>query len=142
MKDKKWNRTGMRMINFESEHRTFNKYIVSVLHGNVIGGGQYSSFIRPYSELECNGRINEPGHLRAFDLKHFNLTYRLKEWLEANKDQYIILYEFYHWKNGKRTLHGHVIQDVKDPSVFKTFKNPYVTWKSQTVLVEAINFLN
>jgi hypothetical protein len=142
MKEKKWNKTGMRMINFESEHKTFNHYIVSVCHGNVIGGGQYSSFIRPHSETECNGRENPPGHLRSFDLKLFHLSYSVKKWLESNPEKYIILYEFYHFSHGKKMIHGHVIQSVQDPSEFHTFRNPYTTWKSQTVLVEAINFLN
>ena len=141
MKEKIWNKSEMRMINFESEHKTFNKYIVSISHGNVIGGGQYSSFIRPYSETKCNNQTFEKGHLRQFDLKHFKLSYALNKWLDENKEKYFILYEFYHYRKDKKILHGHIIQGIKNPCKMQTWKNPYMGWKSQSVLDEAKNFL-
>ena len=131
----------MRIVNFDSQHKTFNKYIVSISHGNVIGGGQYSSFIRPYSETKCNGFTNDKGHLRSFDIKNFDLSWPVKSWLEKNKEVYIILYQFYHVKNGNRIIHGHVIEEVKSGK-FHTFKTPYASWKSETVLEEAIKFLD
>ena len=41
------------------------------VEGNVSGGGQCSSYIRGKMELECNGRVNDPGHLRDFDLEPY-----------------------------------------------------------------------
>jgi hypothetical protein len=141
MKEKIWNKSGMKMINFESANKTFNKYIVSVSHGNVIGGGQYSSFIRPYSAIKCNNQTFDKGHLRQFDLKHFSLSYDLKKWIEERKELNFILYEFYHYRKGKRIIHGHIVQDVKNPFEMQTWKNPFMPYKSQTVLNEAKNFL-
>lgn len=141
MKKPIYNKAGMRIINFESEHKTFNKYIVSIGHGNVWGGGQYSNYIRPYSKLECNGRTNAPGHLRQFDLQHYKLSWNVRSWLDKNKEVYIILYEFYHYSKGKKRIHGHVIEEVKTGK-FHAFKTPYASYKSDSVLYEAIKFLN
>jgi hypothetical protein len=142
MKEKLWNQAGSRMTNFESDHKTFNGYIVSVTRGNVIGGGQYSSFVRRESDTKCNGFDFEPGALRRADLKHFNISLALRSYLDNNPDKYIILYEFYHYSHGKKTTHGHVVQSVDRPGEFQLFRNPYTTWKSYSVLQEAVKFLN
>lgn len=39
--------------------------------GNVCSNFQTSTFVRAPSQLECNGLVNAPGHLTAFDLKQF-----------------------------------------------------------------------
>lgn len=39
--------------------------------GNVCSNFQTSTFVRAPSQTECNGKVNEPGHLTAFDLQQF-----------------------------------------------------------------------
>lgn len=144
MKEEIWNKRGTRIINFESAHKTFNKYIVSVFRGQCIGGGQFSLCIRPYSEKECNGHKFPEGHLRRFDLKNFShyLNNRLINFLDENKEVRVVLYEFYHYSKGKRVLHGHIVQNANDLSDIKIFPYPFTTYKSESVLREAANFLN
>lgn len=56
---------------FESDNKSYNKTINCPSTGNVIDGGYLSLFIRPWSETECNGYTNEPGHLYNFDMESF-----------------------------------------------------------------------
>jgi hypothetical protein len=142
MKQIKWNRTGMRMTNFESRHKTFNRYIDCVSTGNVIGRGQFSSYVRPHSETECNGFEFPPGHLRAHDLQGFHLTPPVTKWLKQFSETQVILYEFYHYaSNDKPIVHGHIIQNSKNPRKLHLFTNPLATQKSASVLEEAARFL-
>lgn len=43
-----------------------------VYDGNAITPLQLSTFVRPTSEVMCNGFINPPGHLRNFNFKTFH----------------------------------------------------------------------
>ena len=43
--------------------------------GSVISDLQYSDFIRPHNETDCNGRTNPRGQLRDFDLKPFRVRF-------------------------------------------------------------------
>jgi hypothetical protein len=65
VKQKEW--INGNHMKFESLHKTFNLQVDCISTGNVIGDVQYSSFVRPRDELECNGFVNEPGHLQEYD---------------------------------------------------------------------------
>jgi hypothetical protein len=138
MKEIKWNKTGMRMINFESQHKTFNKYVVSVSPGQSVGGGMIALIVRPYNQTDCNGSQFSFGHLRNFDLKSFTRTHYLNYFLEENKNKKIMLREFYHYSHGKRVLHGHLAEIEGN---FYIIELPYGSHKDRSIMEEAINFL-
>lgn len=102
-----------------SQHATFNKQVDAscIMAGNVTSDVQTSTFIRPRQELECNGRVNAPGHLQEFDLQTFEgrpnmdrvLRYiRTDPFFETNT---AIGYRVFHYVGQQLTLHGFVLTD-------------------------------
>ena len=109
-----WGRSGNKCI-VDTGCKTFDRYIDSISTGNVWGRGQYSSYIRPRSETECNGRVNPPGCLQDFDLKPFierGLPRRMLEYIKGCKEQ-VILYNYYHYRGGQRINHGFILTTGK-----------------------------
>jgi len=103
-------------MHFESLHKTFNKQTQCLSTGNVWSNTQWSNYIRPSYELECNGFTNEKGHLQNFDLESFSkmgvnsyILNRIKELVDENKGG--ILYLFKHYNNNQRILDGLVLTD-------------------------------
>jgi hypothetical protein len=107
-----FNKTGMKQI-INSDFKEFNKQTNCISYGNCISNTQYSSFIRPFNEIECNGFINEKGHLLRFDLKYFkNIPERLMNILKDEKrTESYILYEFCIYKHNKKDVIGYVLTD-------------------------------
>jgi hypothetical protein len=138
-----WRKDGMKQI-INTGHKEFDRQFVCASTGNVIGGGQYSNYIRPYTETECNGFINPPGHLQEFDLKHFdNLYYDIREYVKKyTHDKSAILYEFYHWNGERRIVHGFVLTTGYDDG-YKLINYWTVgpTYKSYMVLEGVIPYI-
>jgi hypothetical protein len=88
-------RTGNR-VRIDTGYALFDKNCEVLMTGNVCGNCQNSSYIRPFSETECNGFTYPPGHLRDFDLQSFKSipAFVLERVLEATKTEQAILYEF------------------------------------------------
>lgn len=102
-----------------SLHATFNRQADAscIMAGNVLSDVQTSTFIRPRQELECNGRVNAPGHLQEFDLQTFVgrpnmdrvLRYiRTDPFFETNT---AIGYRIFHYVGQQPTLHGFILTD-------------------------------
>lgn len=109
-----WGKSGNKCI-VDTGCKTFDRYIDCISTGNVWGRGQFSSYIRPRSETECNGFTNAPGHLQNFDLKPFEergMPHQVREYIEGCKEQ-VILYNFYHYRDGKRINHGFIVTTGK-----------------------------
>lgn len=107
-----FNKTGMKQI-INSDFKEFNKQTNCISYGNCICNTQYSSFIRPFTETECNGFTNEKGHLLRFDLQHFkripdNIMNILKD--EKRTESYI-LHEFFIYKHNVKDIIGYVLTD-------------------------------
>lgn len=88
-----WSKNGMKMI-IDTEFKEFNKQTNYIGNGNVIANTQRSNYVRPWKEIECNGYINEEGHLQNFDLKSFNIPNELRELLKNQTNQ-VCLYQFH-----------------------------------------------
>lgn len=79
--------------------------------GNATTNIQTSSYIRAKNTLECNGRINSPGHLRNFDLKLYRPdlpSYIHSQILDLTEDDNIILYKIFHWARNIKHVHGYI----------------------------------
>lgn len=141
MKEHKW-ATPNRML-FESEHKTFNRCVDLISTGNVWSGVQTSSYVRAYSNTECNGFTNAPGHLRDFDLKGFTQmpAYVRRYILSVTENESVIVYKFFHQVGGRKTVHGWVVTS-RDPEyrLLRSFVTG-PTWKSESVLNEAIEYI-
>lgn len=113
MKKSEWiNGNKMR---FESSHKTFNDQTNIISTGNIIANTQYGSYVRPYTETECNGFTNEEGHLQDFDLEPFIRNFQtssstIKEIKTICRFRTAILYAFFHRnREGKRIVHGYIL---------------------------------
>jgi len=129
-------------MKFESLHKTFNRQVSMISTGNQIGNTVYSSYIRAFNELKCNGRVNEPGHLQEYDLGWLvkDAPGEAKNYIRANgKDKKFILYVFFHWNNGRKIIHGAVITDT-DHNHIKTYYSSY-NRKSVSVIEEARKYI-
>lgn len=88
----------------ETGHKTFDRQCETLSTGNIWGTCLNGGYIRPRSELECNGRVNPEGHLQDFDLNSFKgLPERIRRFCAA-QFQSVILYELRHW--GKKLPYG------------------------------------
>jgi len=119
-------------MKFESLHKTFNLQVSMITTGNQIGNTVLSSFIRPFNRTKCNGFTNPPGHLQEYDLGNIvkEVPRVVKEWVrEHGKKRWFIVYFFFHWRRGKRIIHGAVITD-KEHNHVETFylRNEYKSW--------------
>jgi len=134
---------GNKML-FESEHKSFNNFITYVSTGNVYGDGQTSLYIRPYNEIECNGFINEKGHLRQYDLNNWNgLPYHITDYIEkVTKDNSVILYKFWYNKNSKQIVLGYVLtRPMKNGYKLLNYWNLTGTQKTESALIECLKYI-
>ena len=144
MKKDEW-ATPNRM-KFESLHKTFNRRVSLITRGNQIGNTVLSFHIRAFNELECNGRVNKPGHLQEYDLDNFKDS-RFSPQLRGVKDfirregktKKFILYVFFHYNGNRRITHGAVITDAEHNHVKSFLFN--LTRKSMSVIEEARKYI-
>lgn len=117
----KWNKRGSRII-IDTGYKTFDNYIDCISHGNRLGGGQTSFYIRPYNKTECNGNIRKPDELRTYDLSMFDDLDRnvLNYVKRITTDNSCILYEFYTYKKDVKNKIGYI---VEQNGTFKIFNN-------------------
>lgn len=146
MKKVEW-RTPNRM-KIDTGHKTFDRQCDCLMTGNVIGNTQYSNFIRPYNETECNGFTNPKGYLQEFDLKHFTSCprYVIAFVKEAALDKSVILYEIRHWikepgKEHRKYVHGYIVTDGKSDELLATFTTGR-THKSHAIIRECVKYLS
>ena len=144
MKKHEWDNPNK--MRFESPHKTFNRQTNCLSTGNVIANTQYSNYIRPYGELECNGFTNPPGHLQDWDLtKNIvanTLPHHIREEIRLlTHDDGGIIYNFHHWQGDKRIDDGFVLTSQHDD--YKLIKVWYVNkdWRAIAAVDEAIKYI-
>lgn len=139
MKKEVWRKDRMKQI-VNTGHKEFDRQLTCVSTGNVIGGGQYSFYIRPYSETACNGHTFNPGHLQYTDFGYFgNTTCRVPDHIRnyiRSIPELVILYNFHHHNTryGKTTtvVHGWVLTNAKHRLIKYWVSGP--TYKSALVI--------
>lgn len=97
MKEAKFNKTGTKML-VDTGWKTFDRQTNVISTGNVVANTQFSSFIRPFGETECNGIKFRAGELLDFDMKPFrayNVPDDVMQILyDKGRDRSLILYLF------------------------------------------------
>lgn len=133
-------------MKFESLHKTFNRQINMITTGNHMGNTVRSFFIRPFNRLECNGRVNEPGHLQEYDLNNFQDRYYpselrgVKEFIRREgKTKTFILYVFFHYNGEKKITHGAVVTDGEHNHVQDFIFR--ISVKSMSIIEEARKYV-
>lgn len=110
-----WSKNGMKMI-INTDFKKFNNQTNCISVGACICNTQYSNYIRPYNETQCNGISFKKGELQTSDLKYFNLDLltdingnnHFKE-LVKSFDHSITLHEFFVWNKNK---YGELQKDI------------------------------
>ena len=77
--------------------------------GYFISNTQYSNYIQPYNETECNGFEKQKGNLFNFDLQYFSISNSLREYIKSLNDQ-VCLYEFRIYRKGIKDVIGWLIE--------------------------------
>ena len=144
MKEKLWDNPNK--IHFASPHKAFNKQCTLISTGNQIGNVVYSNYIRPYSQLECNGFTHPPGYLQDYDLRK-NIVGIVPQYIAAvvrklGKDMSLILYNFHHWRGDKRIDDGWVLTTGHDNG-YKLLRTWYVNhnWRAKAAVDEAVKYI-
>ncbi len=124
-----WSKDRMKMI-INSDFKTFNKQTNCISKGNVIANTQYSGYIRPYTEIECNGKINEKGFLRDYDLQFFGEDCKnwsnIKDYVKSiTTEKGCMLYEFsyYSSSNHNRIVFGYIVEQNGEYKILVTDLN-------------------
>ena len=126
-------------------NKIFDNQCDIIAPGNVHTNTQFSGYIRPKSEVECNGKTFEPGELQLFDMKGFRTigcpSYILRiASQETEKHGTICLYQFRHWvkeigkERPREIIHGWIIADYQNNFITSIMANR--RQKSMMVLVE------
>ena len=140
MKEKVWDNPNK--MHFDSPHKTFNRQCRLIATGNQIGDVVCSNYIRPFSEIECNGFINPPGHLQNYDLTKSivklpsNIQVDVRLMTHGNGG---IIYDFHHYNGNNRIIDGFVLT-TKD---YKLMKVWYINrdWRARAAVDEAIKYI-
>jgi len=144
MKKIKWI-NGNKML-FESDHKTFNRQTNCISTGNVIADTQYSGFIRPYNETECNGFTNPKGHLQEYDLNWLlkDVPGYVKDWIRKYaKTKSVIAYHFFYRNKERRKIDIGYVVTTPEYKKNKLLNKWYAenTQKVRSVLDEAIKYI-
>ncbi len=141
MREKKWHNGDHQWI--ETGHKTFDRKTDCIDTGNVWASTQLSNYVRPVSEVECNGRQFPPGHLRDFDLNRFRrsggLPTAVENWFKKNPEGTHILYRFFHRIGERKIVHGYVITDGDYHLKFRHITSS--KHKSFMVIAECITYI-
>lgn len=103
----KWSKNGMKML-INTDFQLFNKQTNYISNGQVIANTQYSRYIRPYNETECNGCKFQEGELHYADLEYFTIPTKLRDLLRKQTVS-VILYEFKIYRNSHKDVVGHLV---------------------------------
>jgi hypothetical protein len=108
--------------------------------GNHWGSCQFSSFVRPVSETECNGRTVPVGELFDFDMKAFTtMPAHVRAAIRA-LSRTVVVSEIRHHigshRLGRKIVHGYIVTDAAERliRVFQTTDGPISERILSTVL--------
>lgn len=132
-------------MKFESAHKTFNRQTNVISPGNVIATTQYSSYIRPYTEVvNPVGQQVAPGVLQTFDLRSFQ-DYRishaiLQEVRRLTHDVQGILYLFKHYTSDHHVMLDGLVLTTPEREHVKTW---YLNsdWRAGSAVDEARRYI-
>ena len=111
-------------MEIDTGHRAFDRAVGALGLGNVVGGGQYSSYIRARNTLtNPAGAAVEPGAMQDWDLDRFDdLPEVVREFVcQVAVDEDVILYEIRHHTSQRdrdgeyvKVRHGYIVTRTHD----------------------------
>ena len=139
----KWNKSGSR-VTLDTKLKTFNTQTNLITIGNVIADTQYSNYIRPYNEIECNNKIYNKGELRDYDLQFFTLNEKVRNYvLKHTETESGILYQFHFYNVRKeKIIIGWIFEQNKQFDMFVNCPHWYIKFeKYESVMDTCLNIL-
>jgi len=129
-------------MKFESAHKEFNRQTALISTGNVLGSTQLSFFIRPFNTPKNPvGEKVARGAMQNYDLNQFtHLPYHIRDFVKNQSvNENVILYEFRHFKNGRKIVDGYVVTT----SDYKLLGKFYINnnWKAMDAVDEATKYI-
>ena len=139
MKKIVWANPNKMVIN--TGHKTFDRQCAVVSTGNVIAPTQYSFYIRPRTQTECNGFQFPVGHLRDTDMGQLDgVPSHVRKFVkEQTETEHVILYKFFHYARGERIVHGYVVTGYNNRLMRRFYTGP--TYKSCNVIDTVIEYI-
>ncbi len=108
----------------------FDSQCLHLTSGNHWGNCQFSTFVRPFSETECNGRTLPIGELFDFDIKAFTtMPSDVRAAIRAI-NRTVVVSEIRHHigshRQGRKIVHGYIVTDAAERliRVFQTTDGP------------------
>ena len=130
-----WSKSGNKMI-INSDFKEFNKQTNCISQGNVIANTMWGLYIRPWNETECNGLTFKEGELFQQDLKHFNITRAMREYIKS-LNRKIVLYEIFIYRGQRKDIIGWLIED-KERIIDITVANSIGNYRKRFSALETV----
>ena len=118
----------------------FDSQCSHLTSGNHWGSCQFSTFVRPVSATECNGRTVPVGELFDFDMKSFTMMPQYVLAAVRAMNRTVVVSEIRHHidsrKLGRKIVHGYIVTDTAERliRVFQTTDGPISERILSTVL--------
>jgi len=109
--------TSDRMV-IDTGCSAFDSQCSHLTSGNHWGNCQFSTFVRPVYETECNGRTIPAGELFEFDTKAFTaMSDYVREAIRA-MNRTVVVSEIRHYlgshRLGRKIVHGYIVTDAAE----------------------------
>ena len=100
-------------MHMDSGFKLFDRQTNLISTGNVWANTQYSSFIRPYSEVKNGNYIGKLGDFLKFDMQFFEYVpeHMKKIIYDKERKESVILYQFKVYHGERKEIIGYVLTD-------------------------------
>jgi len=131
-------------MHFESGHKTFDRQCVCISTGNQLSDTVVSTYIRAYTETECNGGKWPEGHLQNYDFDWMfkDMPRYIQDQIKKMAvDNSVIAYQFFYYSRGERINIGYVVTSTNH-DLLRIFRSSSTTYKADLALDEAIKYIS
>ena len=131
--------TSDRMV-IDTGCSVFDSQCSHLTSGNHWGNCQFSTFVRPVTEAECNGRTLPVGELFEFDMKAFTMVPPYVVAAIRAMNRTVVVSEIRHHirshRQERKIVHGYIVTDTADRLIrlFQTTNGPVSERILSTVL--------
>lgn len=131
-------------MHIETGNKGFDKACKCLFKGNAITDTQSSNYVRPKSEVECNGMVFAEGDLRKFDLHHGicnGMPQRYKDSiLKSTETEPAILYKIFHYRGKTQIVHGWILTKTNNDLIGYYCTDHRI--KTSMVMDEVVQYLS
>lgn len=131
-------------MHIETGNKCFDKTCQCLFKGNAITDTQYSNYIRPKAETECNGMVFAEGYLRKSDLNGgicLRMPQQYKDAIiKATETEPAILYKIFHYRGKMQIVHGWILTKTNNDLIGYYCADHRI--KTSMVMDEVVQYLS